>query len=177
MFELLPKSKRMVASIEEWKDILGHPYYQCSNRVRIRNRFTGHIMTNVVRRDGYYYVTLAKSSKRNMSVHRIYMITWVPNPLKKPQVNHINGIKTDNRPSNMEWCTVQENRIHAVSTGLITNTTKGKRTHSKLDEIQVKTIRKCLSDGMLCSPLANYFNVSPTLISAIKRRVVWQTLS
>lgn len=46
------------------------------------------------------------------------METFTPNIFLKKEINHINGIKTDNRLENLEWVTVSENRIHAFTTGL-----------------------------------------------------------
>jgi hypothetical protein len=157
---------------EIWKVIPPYPLYEVSNLARIRRKETGRVIKSFLRGNGYYLIRLTPYSK-NIAIHRLIAFAFIDNVDNKPYINHKNGIKTDNRIENLEWVTGKENRIHAVSTGLITNTTKGKRSHSKLDITQVLTIRKCLNDGMLCKPLADYFHVSQTLISAIKRRVAW----
>lgn len=111
-----------------------------------------------------------------LRINRMVAIAFVPNPENKPHVNHKDCDKTNNHYTNLEWCTPLENNIHAISNGR-TNPPKG-RNHwkNKLDEMQVRTIRKCLIDGITQQKLADYFKVHRTCISAISLKYHWRHL-
>lgn len=108
--------------MEEWRAIKGHERYKVSNYGRIMNA-EGKIRKPVLTNWGYYRVEfriLGDKLHRNarLSVHRLVAIAFIPNPDNKPEVNHKNGLKTDNRVENLEWVTPCENIQHAFALGL-----------------------------------------------------------
>jgi len=69
--------------------------------------------------DKYLRLCLRNSgAKKNHFVHRLVAKAFVDNPEGKPFINHKNGVKTDNRPENLEWVTQSENQQHSYDTGL-----------------------------------------------------------
>lgn len=107
---------------EIWKDVKGFEgRYQVSNLGRLKSltRKTPCIMVPVVHHTGYVHASLVKDRKRyNVNVHRIVAEAFIPNPEGKKTVNHIDGNKSNNVVSNLEWSTQKENINHAIKTGL-----------------------------------------------------------
>ena len=96
---------------EIWKDTKGYErLYQVSNFGRIRNIKFNRIRKLGKNRYGYPMVNLYyKGVSKNISVHRIVAMAFIPNPKNYPQVNHIDGNKLNNNVNNLEWCTAQYN--------------------------------------------------------------------
>lgn len=120
--------------------------YYVSNLGRILTTEYGQKkLTKVIKqsthKNGYLVTRMKKESRvRPLKVHRLVAQAFIPNPNNLPQVNHIDGIKTNNVVTNLEWVTGSENIKHAFAIGLSCH--KGsKHPQSILTEEQVKEIR------------------------------------
>lgn len=125
--------------------------------------------------DWYPIVSLHKKSKVEVKqVHKIVGLLFVKNPDNLPYLNHINGIKTDNRSTNLEWCTHLFNMRHAFTTGLIPN---GERNHkAKLTDQKVRAIKRLLKINPKTNQkaLSEKLNISRSVINAIAKGRKWK---
>ena len=119
---------------EIWRDVVGYEgLYQVSNLGRVkslrgRSNHKNDIFLKIQTNKGYKRVSLCKNDVlKHYPLHRIVAEAFVPNIDNKPQVNHIDGDKSNNKASNLEWCTSRENRKHGIQIGLIK--VKGKRVN------------------------------------------------
>lgn len=127
---------------------------------------------------GYYRVYLSKDGEVTpYFVHRLVAEAFIPNPENKPCVNHKNGVKTDNRKCNLEWCTHLENVRHAISTGLFK--VKGSNnSNAKISEREVLGVCRLLEGG-----LSDYRDISDrtgvpiNLIRDINLGINWNYLT
>lgn len=175
---------------EVWKNVQGYETsYMVSNKGRVKsydsrfiNKLTkgisvrvGRIIAQEVTCWGYLGVRFSVNYKRKyMLAHRLVAMAFIPNPENKKTVNHINGIKTDNRAENLEWKTLGENIKHAFDTGL-KHAKKGElSTSSILTTENVLTIRKLIEEGVPQRDIAKQFKVHFATISAIHKKKNWK---
>lgn len=182
-------SEQMRAEQIEWADVHGFEgHYKVSNRgeivslQRVIMRSNGHslrvdqrTLSQAKHTGGYLSVNLWKDNKStNCLVHRVVAQAFIPNPERKPEVNHKDGDKTNNTVSNLEWSTPAENTSHAYRTGLVCRSGES-NPRSKLSELAVRVVLKLCDMGSVSyREIAAVFGVSESSISMIASGERWK---
>tara|TARA_R110000823_G_C15952958_1_gene502535 strand:+ start:16945 stop:17442 length:498 start_codon:yes stop_codon:yes gene_type:complete len=124
---------------------------------------TNTFLKGSVGKDGYVKVTLRNGKvPRTMRRGRVIAMCFEPSQcLIGMTVNHLNGVKTDDRPINLEWATTQQNTQHAYDTGLASR---------KLSDLQVRQIFKLNLEGWSGNKIADFFEVHNSTVSLILSR-------
>ncbi len=177
----------------KWKIIVGAPHYYVSNEGKVlscarleeikgrhpnpylRKRRTT-ILKPRINNSGYYQVSLPfQEGTKRKSIHRLVAEAFIPNPENKPEVNHIDGDRLNNRYDNLEWCTRSENSLH--STKVLKKNVGDNSNSSKLTSEQVLQIADRLAKGETQTSLAKEFNVSNHAIYRIQHGYNWSHLT
>lgn len=135
---------------EFWKDIEGYEgLYQISNMGRIKSlpKICGvrsskeKIIRTFRNHSGYELATLCKDgNQKHFQVHRLVATTFIPNNDSKPQVDHINRIRNDNRVLNLRWVTNKENSRNSSTNNLVTYKGKTKSIVEWSEEYKINPI-------------------------------------
>ena len=153
--------------MEIWKTIKDFENYEVSSFGNIRRLYLkGYKYRKPGLQYGYCSVTFVfnKTEFKKFQVHRLVALAFIPNIENKLCVNHINGIKTDNRVENLEWCTHSENEKHSFDVlGKITNGIV--RRKIPLQDIQL--IKNLYISGLSMRKIAKQYNVNQSTISLL----------
>lgn len=147
------KEEFSVIEGELWLPITDYNGYEISTFGRVKslpkeiNQFSTDIILKQNTGQLYKIITLRNNKKsKRLIVHRLVAIAFIPNPENKPQVNHIDGNKFNNKVENLEWCTPSENMKHAYKLGL--KSQNGVKNHRSKKIINTNTgeIHECIKD-------------------------------
>lgn len=154
--------------MENWLTIKDYPNYQISDQGNVRRIDTGLLRKFQLTRRGYHRITLGKRKKDGTGataygVHRLVAMYFIKNTENKPQVNHRNGIKTDNRVENLEWATNSENAKHSFRIGLQSNVGSknpaAKMTESDALFIKLSNLSSVSLSKAMGIPLTSIYNL------------------
>jgi hypothetical protein len=162
---------------EEWREVPGwEGFYAVSSIGRVK-RLAGspkcikdRILVPVSVRKGYQTVVLTKPGNKPIrkTLHALVALSFLgERPTDKHEVNHLNGIKTDNRVENLQWVTRSENIKHAFDTGLKPALCGSNAPSAKLSETQVKEIIALHAQGKKIRELVKMFPVGDYAIRQI----------
>ena len=137
---------------EIWKQIIyknQETKYDVSNLGRVRHHYNMNIKKPHKRKDGYFYCQLHINHKiKKINVHRLVAEAFIKGKTKtRNEVNHINGDKSDNTSSNLEWVTRKENVVHAFKHNLIHPNKEFKNPNNIYNRNMVEKFVKSIKDG------------------------------
>ncbi len=176
---------------ELWLPVKGYEgLYEVSSlgRVRSVDAIISHLITKsyfrkgrirnlTVSKCGYNSTHISKGGiDKTLRVCRAVAQAFIPNPENKPQVNHINGIKTDNRVENLEWCTASENVIHAYKTGLKVGKGGSSSPCAKFTDEEILQIRSTTKGKGFYTEEAKKYGIVNSAYGNIIRRKTYKNI-
>lgn len=179
--------KANFATVEVWRPVVGYEkFYSVSSIGRVRNdvdrkhTFAGKILKLGKHSGGYSCVNLSVNGRRSTkTVHSLVVKAFIGDIPSGFEVNHRNGIKTDNRVENLEIVTPSENQKHLTYVlgcdRIPPEPRFGERhPHSKFTDAQILEMRQLWSTGKFVQrEIAEMFGTGQTVVGKIVRRVAW----
>lgn len=170
-------SERFEVHQEVWKPAVGfESFYEVSNLGGLKSLKGGResVLTPFVNSMGYVQCVLTGQKKKTVRLHRVIAQTFIPNPENKPEVNHINGVKDDNRIINLEWCTSKENSRHLFDVLKRTNPKGVLHPGAKIDDFMAIVI---YTESGSIKEIAKKYSVSSLIVRDIRNGITWKHIT
>lgn len=168
---------------ENYKKIItnesGTTYYVSKTGKVISKKVHIHELKVFVTDKGYMYVkfTLGKKSRAKF-IHRLVAQAYIPNPEKKPEVNHLDGNKSNNNVSNLEWVTSKENKKHARENDLSRFVSGEDSGSTSLTNKQIEKSCKMMEKNKLpLKEIAKKLNMPVDTLYSIRTKGMWKNIS
>ena len=162
--------------MEIWKNIEERPSYSVSSYGNIKSNITSLLLKPSIDRYGYQKLKLHHGPVLYRTVHRLVAIAFIPNPLNKPQVNHIDSNRINNNYLNLEWATAMENIHHYHKLNRNADVNGSKNPMSKLTTDDVWNIRYWINPSISNAELGKVFGVDPETIRQIRIGGTWRNI-
>ena len=129
----------------EWTICEDYPSYMINREGQIKSNLTSKILKPAKLKTGYVCVGLRKGGKSyTVRLHRLLAKAFIPNPENKPYVDHINGVRDDNRLENLRWCTNKENQNFELARINNSKALTGRKQSKEAVEKRAKTLQKSI---------------------------------
>lgn len=161
---------------EIWRDIDNYYiFYEISNFGNVRNKQTKYVLKQQLNSSGYLGVTLSHYRVKRL-VHRLVGQAFIPNPENKPQINHKDSNKTNNKVENLKWLTAKENSLHSLKYGLGRDCLR-KNKYGRLNKNQILEILEYSKKGKKQQEIADIFKINHSMVSQILSGKRWGWLT
>lgn len=162
---------------EEWRAIPGYEgVYEASSLGRVKRVRSGRILATAEDGKGYLLTHLCKGGVRWLTqTHRLIAMAFIRADLAGVTVNHLNGVKGDNRIENLEVISHRGNIHHAIATGF-RNLTGQRNGNAILGEEDVAAVRAMIATGRSSREIARLYSVSKSCIDKIRIGRTWKHL-
>jgi predicted RNA binding protein YcfA (HicA-like mRNA interferase family) len=180
------KDLKFICTSEEWRGVPEFDGYQVSSFGRVRGvdrlrnskhglrLIRGKELKQVLNKKGYPEVRLRKNGSHTRLVHKLVASAFLTKPEHCTQINHVNGIKTDNRVTNLQWVTQSENQLHAYKLGLQPNRSGEGNGRATLTDEKVTALKELYNSGKSTKEVAEIMNISIYIVRAIIAGKSWK---